>query len=127
MTAPSAAGQAYNLAGHEILSVRFVVESIAALLGRRVECVEIPTEALGWLGLGTELSPFSQRAAQVPAIFKARRDLGWEPTPYAVWLERAVRWAMDEGLPGAPASVSVLRSRELQAAARYREAVAPLA
>ena len=41
------------------------------------------------------LLPFSQQASQVPAIYKARRDLGWSPTPYAVWLERAVRWSVD--------------------------------
>lgn len=126
-TVPRAEGQAYNVAGHEILSVRFIVESIAALLGRRVECIEIPTEALQRLGLATEFSPFSQRAALVPAIFKARRDLGWEPTAYAVWLERAVRWAMEEGLPGARASVAGHRAQELQAAASYREAVGAIA
>jgi hypothetical protein len=26
---------------------------------------------------------------------RARQELGYEPTPYAVWLERAVRWAAD--------------------------------
>src|SRR5206468_6545163 len=93
-SAPHSIGQAYNLAGAEILSVRAMVASIADLMGRKVETVDIPTPALRVMGLGTAFSPFSQQAPQVPAIFKARRDLGWTPTPYMMWLEAAVRSAI---------------------------------
>jgi len=95
---PAAIGQAYNLACDEILSVRIVVDGIAGLLGRRPEIVDAPTGLLKSIMSGEAVagfSPLSQRAAQIPSVRKARRELGWSPTPFPVWLERAVRWAVD--------------------------------
>ncbi|HEY3176547.1 MAG TPA: NAD-dependent epimerase/dehydratase family protein [Candidatus Polarisedimenticolia bacterium] len=117
-------GQAYNLAGADILSVRGVVAAMADLLGRRAETVDIPTPILRAMGLGTSFSPFSQQAAQVPAIFKARRDLGWETTPHRVWLERTVEWSLRVAgsLPEPPPPVAH-RSREIEVIEAYRRAV----
>jgi len=118
---PRAVGQAYNLACDEILSVRFVVARIADLLGRSVDTVEIPMPALEALGVGAAFSPFTQRAAQVPAIFKARGDLAWTPTPYIEWLERTVRWCMDaRRSPAGPPPAYAHRESELAAAERFR-------
>ena len=121
---PRAVGQAYNLACDEILSVRSVVTRIASVLGCAVDTVEIPTPALRALGVGTTFSPFTQQAAQVPAIFKARSELGWAPTPYATWLERTVRWSMDarRSPAGAPPAYAH-RESELAAAERFRRAL----
>jgi nucleoside-diphosphate-sugar epimerase len=121
---PRAVGQAYNLACDEILSVRSVVAWIAALLGHKVDTVEIPTPALRALGVGTAFSPFTQQAAQVPAIFKARRDLAWAPTPYCEWLERTVRWCMDTRRSRAEAPPAYAhREAERAAAEAYRRAL----
>ncbi len=118
---PGSVGQAYNLAGGEILSVRVLVLAMAELLGREVETVEIPCAELRAMGLGTRFSPFTQRAGQVPAIEKAQRDLGWISTPFRQWLGPTVGWSLDParaeaGRPDAYAC----RSEELEAIERYR-------
>lgn len=120
----SSGGQAYNLAGDEILTERAVVEAIAELVGRRLETVDVPARILPRLGIpgpGVPFAPFSQQAAQVPAIHKARRELDWRPTPHEVWLERAVRWATDPegGGRGSPEAYA-RRDLEVEAVARYR-------
>ncbi len=128
-----AIGEAFNLAGHEILTVARVVSAMAQLLGRRPDTVEIPTPVLRGMGLvsreeGNLFSPFSQQAAQVPSIGKARRLLGWRPRPYLQWLEEVVRGVMDARqrgtLPQPPAYA--WRAREIEAIDRYRKALATL-
>ena len=124
---PEAAGQAYNLAGSEILSVRAIVAAVARVMGRAVQMVDIPSDVLRLLGTDTAFSPYSQPAAQVPAIHKARRELGWSPTAYPVWLERAVSWSLDAaGRGGAVPEAYTHRARELSAIQRYRAAALSL-
>lgn len=124
-------GEAINVAGHEILTVAHIVQRIGAMVGRPVDTVEIPTPVLRSAGLvtreeGNLFSPFSQQAAQVPSIGKARRLLRWRPTPHDQWLEKVVRDVMDSHkhgfLPQPPAYAC--RARELRAIATYRQALA---
>lgn len=119
---PKTMGEAYNLACAEILSLRSVVASIARLMGRTVETVEIPSPVLRSLGLPAAFSPFSQQAAQVPAIGKARRDLGWDPTPYQIWLERVVSDAPGGASAALPPPLAH-RAKELEVIEAYRRAV----
>jgi len=120
-----AAGRAYNLASPEILSVRRLVIDIAGLMDRSPELVEIPGPILRRLAPELEVtafSPFSQRAPQIPAVDRAIGELAWSPTPYPVWLERIVRWWVEEGRPARlvpPASRH--RDREIAMVAAYRE------
>jgi hypothetical protein len=75
-------------------------------------------------GAYAALFPFSQEAAQVPSIRKARRDLGWDPTPWAIWLERSVRWADRHLRSGGTAPPSAAhRKLEIHLARRWREAM----
>jgi len=119
-------GEAYNLAGGEILTLRRVVDGIARLMGCEPERVAIPA-ARARRAAGdayATLFPFSQEAAQVPSIRKARRDLAWEPTPWETWLERSVRWAqrhLESG--GAPPPASEHRALEIALAGRWRDAM----
>jgi nucleoside-diphosphate-sugar epimerase len=128
---PGTLGEAINLAGHEILSVARVVKGIADLMDREVETVDIPSAVLREMGLvtraeGNLFSPFSQQAAQVPSIGKARRLLRWRPTGFDTWLERVVRTVMEAReagtLPSPPAYSC--RSRELKAIEQYQQALA---
>ncbi|HKY33972.1 MAG TPA: NAD-dependent epimerase/dehydratase family protein [Candidatus Polarisedimenticolia bacterium] len=124
--APAAAGEAYNLAGGEILSLRRVVGAIASALGHRPELVDAPgafLRAVDPRPPSATFSPFSQAAAQVPAIFKARRDLGWSPTPFEAWVERAVRWAASRpGRAAEPPPSMAHRDLEREIARRWRTA-----
>lgn len=119
---PKAKGEAYNLACAEILNLRSIVSSIARLMGRAVETVDIPTPVLRAMGLPAVFSPFSQQAAQVPAIWKARNDLGWNPTPYQVWLERVVSESLS-GPPPEPPPALAFRAMELKVIENYRQAI----
>jgi nucleoside-diphosphate-sugar epimerase len=122
---PAAVGQAYNLAWPEILSLRaFVLES-ARIIGREPEIVDIPWGVLNSSGLGTAFSPLSTRRPFVLVTDKARRDLGFTAAPFPGWLERTIRW-FREDYRGAPPDNYERRGFEVDLAADFRAAVAPL-
>jgi nucleoside-diphosphate-sugar epimerase len=122
---PAAVGQAYNLAQPEILTLRAFVQEAARVLGREPEIVDIPWGVLEASGLGTGFSPLSTRRPFVLVTDKARRDLGFSPTPFLVWLEKTIRW-FREDYRGAPPDNYLRRDLETGFAGRYRAAVAPL-
>ncbi len=120
------AGEAFNLAGDEILTLRRLVSGIAAVLDRDADPVDVPAD-IARRDAGeafAALYPFSQTAAQVPAIHKARRVLAWETTPWSVWMERAVGWCLDrkDAPAGAPPALEH-RHREIDLARRWRQAM----
>lgn len=117
-------GRAYNLASHEILSVRRLVTDMAAALDRRIDLVDVPSPVIERRWPEADFSPFSKRAAQVPSIARARREIGWSPSPYASWLEATVRWSHEKlreagALPPAYAG----RNREIALAEWFRKTV----
>jgi len=123
---PNGMGEAYNLACGEILTLRRIVDGICRLMDRDPERVPVPAaharRAVGdaWAAL----FPFSQEAAQVPSIRKARHDLAWEPTPWEVWLERSVTWAVRHLESGGASPPSwEHRAREIDLARRWRDAM----
>jgi nucleoside-diphosphate-sugar epimerase len=108
-----AIGRAYNLACAEILDLRRLVAMSADLLGRTVATVAIPFQVLDARGLDRTFSPFSQPVSQVPSIDRAVREIGYAPTPFAVWLERAARWYRDVYRAG-PAPQVAHRPKEIE-------------
>lgn len=114
-----AAGRAYNLACDEILDLRTVVRLSSDFLGKKVETVPIPFEAIDRAGLDRAFSPFSQEASQVPRTSRARVELDWAPTPYAAWLEKAARWYRDYFRAGDPPQYAH-REKELSVIEGYR-------
>lgn len=116
----SAVGRAYNLACAEELTLAGIVERSGELLGvGRVETVGIPMKELDALGLDRAFSPFSQPADQVPAIDRARAELGYAPTPHDTWLERTVRWYTEYFRAGDPDAYAH-RAKELEALEAWR-------
>ncbi|MEW5899987.1 MAG: NAD-dependent epimerase/dehydratase family protein [Acidobacteriota bacterium] len=121
----SAFGQAYNVAQDEILTLRGFVLAAARILNHRPDLVDIPADVLERTSLGTSFSPFSNRRPFILSTAKARRDLGFSPTPFETWLEKTILWfKYDYG--GGPPENYETRNREIQIAARYRAAVAHL-
>jgi hypothetical protein len=59
--------------------------------------------------------------SQIPSIDRARREIGWAPTPYATWLERTVRWYRDVYRAG-PAPQYAHREKELEILAAWEAA-----
>jgi len=115
-----AIGRAYNLACEEILELWCVVAMSADLLGRKVATVPIPMQVLDARGLDRSFSPFSQPVSQVPAIDRAKAEIGYRPTPHADWLSRTVRWYRDTYRAGPPPQCAH-REKEIQIMNAYLE------
>lgn len=78
-------GRAYNLAQREVVTVRQFVDTVGAAMGARVNVVPVPTEWLQRVNLGTAFSPYTHDHDIILDIDAARRDLLFDPTPFAVW------------------------------------------
>jgi len=113
-----AIGRAYNLACAEILDLLRIVAMSAEFLGRRVLTVPIPFEILDARGLDRGFSPFSQPISQVPSIDRAVREIGYTPTPFALWLERSARWYRDVHRAGPPPQYAH-REKEIEVMEAY--------
>lgn len=113
-----AIGRAYNLACAEILDLRRIVSMAGEMLGKSTATVPIPMKLLDQRGLDRAFSPFSQPVSQVPAIERARMELGYLPTPYVHWLDRTVRWYRDTYRAG-PAPQYLHRGKEIEVLERY--------
>ena len=78
-------GRAYNLAQREVVTVRQFVDTMGAAMGARANVVPVPTEWLQRVNLGTAFSPYTHDHDIILDIGAARRDLLFDPTPFAVW------------------------------------------
>jgi nucleoside-diphosphate-sugar epimerase len=117
-TIPAAAGRAYNLAAGEIVTLASVVRLSARLLQRELRTVDVRFSELRSRGLDPSFSPFSQAVSQVPAIDRARAELGWEPSPYADWVEAQAKWYRDFYRAGPPPQYAH-REKELEVLAAW--------
>lgn len=122
---PSSFGQAFNLAQAEILTLRAFVLKSSELLNRKVDIIEIPSAVLEKTGLGTSFSPFSMRRPFVLDTQKARRELNFSATPFDIWLEKTIRWFVED-YDGEPPEDYQSREIEVEIANRYKQAVEPL-
>ena len=106
------AGEIYNLAGDEALTVRLMVETIAAACGRKIPHWRIPMGptrlaaammggAFGLIGKEAPLNPSRLAFFLHPkplAITKARADLGYAPeTGFAAGMAATVAWGRQAG------------------------------
>ncbi len=106
------AGEIYNLAGGEALTVRAMAETIAAACGRRLPRLRIPMGptrlagammggAFGLIGKEAPLNPSRLAFFLHPkplAIAKARTDLGYAPeTEFAAGMALTVAWGRRAG------------------------------
>lgn len=115
-----AAGRAYNLASEESVDLAGLVRAAAGFLDRKVATAGIPFDDLAGRGLDPEFSPFGQRVSQVPAIDRARAELGWKPTPWAEWAGGLARWYRDFYRAGPPPQY-VHREKELSVLKEWLE------
>ena len=118
---PGAAGREYNLACEEELTLREVVASSSRHLDTNAVTTDIPSDFLEKQGLAPEFSPFSQPLDQVPAIGRAKAEIGWKPTPYEEWLGRTARWWSEFYRAGDPEAY-VHREKELEVVREYQRA-----
>jgi nucleoside-diphosphate-sugar epimerase len=122
---PASFGQVFNLAQAEILTLRTFVLKSSEIMNRKVEIVEIPSAVLERGGLGTSFSPFSMRKPFVLDTQKAARELGFSATPFDIWLEKTIRWFVED-YDGGPPENYQSRDREVEIAEKYKRAVEEL-
>ncbi len=89
---PRTFGQAYNLAMEEIISLRSFVQTVAQIMGREIEMIDIPSRLLQSLPCGLSISPFSSRRPFVLSVNKAKRELSYRSTSFIIWLEKTINW-----------------------------------
>ncbi len=119
-TAPEAEAQAYNLAQSEVLTLRDFIADQAAVLGVTPDFLGIPREFVGPLG-----GPFADLVNHVPDASRIRRELGFQPTPWADFARTTALACRDRA--GTLDALLATRAAELDLAARWRAATASLA
>ena len=132
LEADGVAGAAYNISQPELISVNKHISNIARLAGERAEVVHVPSRLLERLGFNLHQFPYYSRERLVVCNTQAvRRDLGYQPTPYAHSLAETVRYFLERGPACQPSLEDTMppampRSRERALADRYRREIARL-
>lgn len=89
-------GEPYNLAQDEMITLRAFVREASEILGKSVEMVDIPSDILEKVSLGTSFSPLFHRRPFVLDVHKAEQDLGFTSTPIRSWLAKTILWFQNE-------------------------------
>ncbi len=115
------AGNAYNLASREIVSLRQFVEASADVLGVEVEIIDLPRSALEAAGIDVDkLSPYTTWGDHLEAIAKAQHQLEFKPTAMDKWLAPAIEWHLEHRRDADPPGWE-LRDKERDLAARWTD------
>lgn len=94
---PQALGQAYTVAGPDMITTGGFVQTIAEVMGVDVEFVY--TDAATYDSEGRQFYPYEHSLSQAYSTDKAERDLGWSPKfNMRDGLGMTYRWWLDQGL-----------------------------
>lgn len=116
------AGEAFNLAGREIVSLEAFLRLSARSLGVEADVLGVPREVLAAAGLPPEeISPWDPWGNHLHEIGKAQTRLGFQPTPLLDWLPETIEWHRRERADAEPPGWAH-RPRELALAERWRAA-----
>ncbi|MBN1271497.1 MAG: NAD-dependent epimerase/dehydratase family protein [Candidatus Aminicenantes bacterium] len=105
-------GEIYHMAGHEVLTVRDIVRTIAQAVGTKIPRVRLsllPVKTAAWI-LGKSFRFFGKEAPLTPSklsffihpkplsIEKARRELGYAPQmDFSTGIKKTVEWYREKG------------------------------
>ncbi len=103
----AAVGQAYNIANPAPVTQVEAVQAFAAAAGREPRMVFVPRERIGQAGGGIFEPPFYfgeyfDLPGITQSIEKARRELAFEPAPFAQGLAETYQWYLEERRAAAP-------------------------
>lgn len=113
LEAPPPAGQAFNLAQAEQVTVRALVERIAERAGARPTLVELPAETVEAAGLLVrDASPFSSAWASRLDPSRAIAELGFVHPPLDAYLDATIA-SLLAAWPSAPPAGYAQRDREI--------------
>ncbi len=120
------AGNAYNIAGTEIVSLRRFVEDSAKVLGVDVEILGISRAAIEAAGIDVDkLSPYTMWGDHLEATAKAQHHLDFKPTPSAKWLAPTIEWHLEHRRDAEPPGWD-LRPAEKDLAKRWTKFLSEL-
>jgi nucleoside-diphosphate-sugar epimerase len=132
LTAESVAGNAYQLAQNEIVSVNNHIANIGELAGVEADIAHIPQQLLERLGFNPQHFPYNAGGElTLLNTTAAKRDLGFAPTSYIRALHDTIEHFLERG-PESQNSIEdrfppvMPRSRERALADRYRQRVREL-
>lgn len=121
LTSLKAAGQAFNVTSHSILSMPDYLGLIAMALDKKADIVYLPHAKLK-AELGGGYSPFAYIRDFIQDISRARAILGFRPTSARDWLPELARYYSDEYRGDPPAEYTRMREKELALASGVKGA-----
>lgn len=132
LAAEGVAGRAYHLSQHELVSVDDHIAHIGRLAQVVPDVTSIPASLLERLGYNLRVFPYFARGRMVALDTRAaRRDLTFQPTPYAKALRETIQYLLERG-PERSRSIEDLyppvmpRQRDRLLVTRFRAAVREL-
>jgi 2'-hydroxyisoflavone reductase len=97
MEAPDAVGEAFNVANERAVTQAEFIQAMAAAAGKKPNIVRVPRERIAeaggdpmgqpaYFGVYLDVPPITE------VVVKAKRILGFQPTPFEVGLKETYRW-----------------------------------
>ena len=97
MEAPDAVGEAFNVANERPVTQAEFIQAMAATAGKKPNIVRVPRERIAeaggdpmgqpaYFGVYLDVPPITE------VVVKAKRILGFQPTPFEVGLKETYRW-----------------------------------
>jgi nucleoside-diphosphate-sugar epimerase len=132
LTAEEAVGRAYHVTQSEVVSLNHHIAGVARLAGCEPQVIHVPSRLLERLGFNLVQFPYYCGDTLVICdTSAARRDLGFEPTPYSKALGETVEYFLERGPEGLKSIEDrfppvMPRGREREMAARYQAALLEL-
>lgn len=93
---PDSAGQAYNVAAEEIMTLNEYLHALSRLLERTPECIHVDQQVFDVLPFSTSLSgdvfPFNTRRTAIFSLEKIKQDLKYRSASFERWMRDTIEW-----------------------------------
>ena len=102
MDEPDAAGEAFNVANEKPMTQAEFLQAVVAVTGKKANIVRVPRERIAeaggdpmgqpaYFGVYLDVTPITE------VVVKAKRILGFQPTPFETGLKETYRWYLRNG------------------------------
>jgi nucleoside-diphosphate-sugar epimerase len=112
--------KAYFIGQHEIITLRDFIEESARALGLVPDYLDVPAHLLGEMG-----GPWAPMINLIPDLTAARRDLGFQPTPFVDFVHSTALWFRDHWR-GDEKKLLATREHELAFALKWKKLIEQL-
>ena len=96
LDSPRTVGKAYNVAGEESFTLNEYLHALGKLLRRKPLLVHVDQATFDELSFSTsgagDVFPFNTRRPAVFSLDAIRRDTGYRPTPFDLWMKQTIEW-----------------------------------